>query len=118
MIDENDLKKIEDIFSRHVGILAEDFQRKLDIVVEGHQLLHEKIERLERGQKELFARVDRIELTLLKMEKRLTNLERRMDNMERRMDNMEQGIKAVAADLAAHRADTEMHGTGYRAGDK
>ena len=33
-MDEKDKRKIEQIFKHHIGILSEDFQRKLDGVVE------------------------------------------------------------------------------------
>lgn len=80
-LDEIDLKKIEDLFKHQIGILNESFQHKLDIVVEGHQMLNEKADRLEG----------------------------RMDRLEGRMDRLEVKLDAVATDLAAHRADTEAH---------
>ena len=82
-MDDSDFKKIEKMFKHHVGIMSEDFQHKLDIVVEGQQMLSEKIDRLE-------VRVDVVEV----------NLSRRLD--------------AVAADISAHRADTEAHHGVYR----
>ena len=97
-MDTDDFKKIEEMFKHQMGIMSqdfqgkikhqmgimsEDFQHKLDIVVEGHQMLSEKI--------------DRVEATL-----------------GARLDRVESKVDAVAADLAAHRADTEAHGTVYR----
>ena len=58
-MDEGDLKTIEMMFKHQIGILHEDFQHKLDIVVEGHQLLNSKIDRLQEGQQELIAKIDR-----------------------------------------------------------
>jgi len=65
-MDENDFKRIEQVvssvvdaklgqhrkkvnedFQHHVGILTEDFQHKLQLVAEGHQLLSEKLDRVE-----------------------------------------------------------------------
>lgn len=40
-MDEGDLKKIEMMFKHQIGILLEDVQHKLDVVVEGHGLLAE-----------------------------------------------------------------------------
>jgi cytochrome c556 len=82
-MDSDDFKKIEDMFKHHVGMMTEDFQHKLDIVIEGQQMLGEKVERLE-------ARIEGVE-----------------ENLGRRID-------AVAADLSAHRADTEAHHGMYR----
>ena len=82
-MDADDIKKIEELFKHHVGVMAEDFLHKLDIIPEGHQMLSDKI--------------DRVEATL-----------------GGRLDRVESKVDAVAADLSAHRADTEAHGTVYR----
>ena len=63
--------------------MSNDFQHKLDIVVEGQQMVSEKVDRLETRLNEVDA-----------------NLSRRID--------------AVAAEIAAHRADTEAHHGVYR----
>ncbi len=81
------MEKIEEVFKPHIGILSEDFQHKLDIVVaEGHQMLSEKL--------------DRVDLRLERVEERLEKVGTKSD--------------AVAADLAAHRADTEIHKARYQ----
>ena len=59
-MDEGDLKEIETMFKHQIGILHEDFQHKLDIVVEGHQLLNSKIDRLIEEQQKLIERLDAI----------------------------------------------------------
>jgi hypothetical protein len=89
----DDFKKIEDMFRHHMGIMSEDFQHKLDIVVEGHQMLGEKIDRVE----------DRLE-----------KVEVRLDRVEVRLDRVEGKVDALAADLSSHRADTEAHLGVYR----
>ena len=53
-----DFKKIEEMFKHHMGMMSEDFQHKLDIVVEGHQMLAEKIDRLEVRMDRLETKVD------------------------------------------------------------
>src|SRR6266702_2715566 len=68
-MDSDDFKKIEEMFKHQMGIMSkdfegkiehqmgimsEDFQHKLDIVVEGHQMLSDKIDRLD-------GRIDRLE---------------------------------------------------------
>ena len=40
-----------------MGVLADDFQHKLDIVVEGHQMLSEKIDRVESNLSQQIASV-------------------------------------------------------------
>ena len=46
-MNENDFEKIDGIIVRHVGVFADSIQHKLDIVVEGHQMLSEKIDHVE-----------------------------------------------------------------------
>jgi uncharacterized protein (DUF3084 family) len=68
-------EEIKDDFRIQLGIQSEDFQHKLQIVAEGHQMLSEKTDRM---RSELNDKID-----------------------------------AIAADVAAHRADTEGHKRGY-----
>jgi len=89
----DELQKMEEILSRHLGVLSEDFQHKLSIVAEGQQMLAERLDRFEdRVEK----RMDALENTIMNVDVKLTKK-----------------IDAVAADLTAHRADTESH-RGYR----
>jgi DNA repair ATPase RecN len=92
-VDEQDFSRIEkllekqtDRFQRYIGVVEENFQHKLNLVVEGQQMLVERMDR---------------------MEERLVNVETRLDRVEVKLD-------VVAADLSAHRKDTEAHGTVYR----
>jgi hypothetical protein len=73
-------------FKAHLGILNEDFQHKLDIVVEGHQMLGDKIDRVDG----------------------------RMEGLEDRMGGIEIKLDAVAGDIAVHRKDGEAHGAVWR----
>lgn len=77
--------EIVDAFDRRIGIVEENFQHKLDLVVEGQQMLVERMDRMEG----------------------------RLDRVENRLDSVEVKIDAVAADLSAHRADTEAHRKGW-----
>jgi hypothetical protein len=111
-MDADEIKKIEEIFKHQIGVMSDDFQRKiehqtgiisedfqhkLEIVVEGHQMLSDKIDRVETN---LGGRLDRVES--------------RLDRVESRLDRVENKVDAVAADLSAHRKDTEAHGPVYR----
>ena len=75
--------EIIEAFDRRIGIVDESFQHNLNLVVEGQQMLSERMDRME------------------------SRFEERFDGLERRIDT-------VAADLSAHRKDTEAHGTVYR----
>jgi hypothetical protein len=97
-MDEEDLKKIETLFRHHIGILSEDFQHKLDIVAEGHEML---VERLENTRVELKEEIQ-------KVGQRLTMAEA----------NLSQKIEGISADLAVHRGDTEIHRTHYEISER
>ena len=90
-MEEKDFQRIEKVigsfkdeikedFRLQAGILSEDFQHKLQLVAEGHQMLSEK-----------------------------------MDRAQGEIGEIKDTVTAVAADLAAHRADTEGHKRGYMA---
>lgn len=82
-------KKLEqqsEDFHRWIGVQGDDLQHKLNLVVEGQQLLVERTERVEEW----------------------------LEKVETRLDRVEVKIDVVAADLSAHRKDTEAHGTVYR----
>ena len=89
-MDAEEIKKIDEMFKRHVdvatenfkhhvGAMYEGFQHKLDIIVEGHQMLTEKI-----------------------------------DRMEVRLERVEDKVDAVSTDVATHKVNTVAHGTVYR----
>ncbi len=44
--DEKLTEKVEEV-KRHNGVFYEEVLRRIDLVVEGHQALHQKIEKLE-----------------------------------------------------------------------
>jgi len=92
-MDEGDFKKIEVMFKHQIGILVEDVQHKLDIVVEGQGMLAEKLE----------STGDELKEEIQKVNQRLTLAEA----------NLSKKINAISADLAGHRADTEIHRKQY-----
>ncbi|WP_052464994.1 hypothetical protein [Geoalkalibacter subterraneus] len=79
--------EIVEEFRHQIGVQREDFQHKLNLVVEGQQMLAEKLEE--------------------------TRSELKVD-----IGKIDQRVTAVAADLAAHRRDTEAHRKGWRVREK
>lgn len=107
--------EIKDEFRRQLGIQSENFQHKLDLVVEGHQMLVEKADDFQRkldlvveGHQVLAEKIGRVEV----------RIDQRMDGLERKICEVHTGlskdIKAVAADLKEHRSDTEVHKKIYK----
>jgi len=83
-------EEIKEEFRHQIGIQSENFQHKLDIVVQGHQMLAEKLDRVE------------------------TRLDTRMDCLEHKIDTVAAKLDTVATDLKAHRNDTEVHTKVYK----
>lgn len=66
-------------------ILLEDIQSKLDLVLEGHAMLNNKIDHV------------------------AADLGERLTKVEKRLDHLEKKFNLMADELAAHRTDTEIH---------
>ena len=84
-MDEDDFVRIEKLFikqsedfHRWIGVQGDEFQHKLDLAVDGIQMLSEKIDRVE------------------------TSLNAVDEKLSKRID-------AIAADVSAHRAESEAH---------
>lgn len=78
----------------HFEILLEDIREKVELVLEGHAVLNNRIDRVEQR---LSDKIDRVE-----------------QGLGDKIDCLSTKIDGVAADLAAHRADTESHPEGYK----
>ena len=125
----------------HLEILLEDIRGKFDLVLEGHDTLHkeirdtreelcEKINLVDFKVETLNQKVDGVRDDLTrKVDGVRDDLNQKIDGVESRLSNeiratnqkidsvevrLSEKIDAVAADLSAHRADTESHRTGYR----
>ena len=99
-------------FKDHVGILTEDFQHKLDIVVEGHEVLRKEIR--EVGD-ESSAKHEQTAFLLKALSGKVDNVDTRFSA---RIDAVEGSLSAkldaFAGELAAHRKDTEAHRAAWR----
>jgi hypothetical protein len=79
-------------FRHQIGIQSEHFQHKLDIVIEGHEVLRKEI----RDTREELC--EKIKLVDFKVDV----LNQKIDDVR---DDLSQKIDGVAHDLKAHRAD-------------
>jgi len=77
-------------FRHQIGIQSEHFQHKLDIVVEGHEVLRKEM----RDTRE--------------------ELSEKIKFVDFKVEVLNQKLDAVAADLSAHRVDTEVHKKVYK----
>ena len=85
----------------NLEVLLEDISGKFDLVLEGHDALHKEI-RVTREEL-----CEKISLVDFKVEA----LNQKIDSVR---DELGEKIDCVAADLAAHRRDTEAHPALYK----
>ena len=99
-------------FRHQIGIQSEHFQHKLDIVIEGHEVLRKEIRDTREELCEKIKFVDfKVEVLNQKIDGVRDDLSQKIDGVG---DGLSRKIDAVAADLKAHRADTEVHKSGPR----
>jgi len=131
-MEEKDLEKIEGMIARHVGVFAESVNHKFDIIVEGHKMLSEKIDRVEQR---LDGRIDCVirkldavaaqgDATVAKLDAvaaqgdataaKLDAVAAQGDATAAKLETVSTKLDAITADLAAHRRDTEAHPALYK----
>ena len=96
----------------HLEILLEDIRGKFDLVLEGHDALHKEIK---DTREELCEKINLVDFKVGVLNQKIDdvqgNLNQKIDNFR---DELGQKVDAVAADLAAHRRDTEAHPSLYK----
>jgi hypothetical protein len=85
----------------HLEILLEDIRGKFELVLQGHESLSRKMD----------GRFDQLNEKIEHNSFLIGTLNKKIDGVDSRLSTK---IDSVAADLAAHRADTEAHGPVYR----
>jgi septation ring formation regulator EzrA len=102
---------------RHFGVILEDIDSKLDLVVEGHQVLDKKIEDFRGEVNEKFKEVDyKFEVVFEKfdevdkkfdevdkkfdeVDKRFDEVDKRFDEVDKRFDEVDKRFDEVAGEL-------------------
>ena len=105
-MNEQLLQQIDELFTRRIGVFAEDVQHKFDLLIEGQQGLDQRLGRVEDG-------LERVEQRVTILEVKVDHLTVRVDGHDARFDRIDAKVDAIATDLADHRRDTEAH-CGYR----
>jgi SMC interacting uncharacterized protein involved in chromosome segregation len=114
-------------FRHQIGIQSEAFQQKLDMLVEGHRMLADKIDRVEnrldkrmdclehkldavaaQGERNTAA-IEGLSGKVNKNTAAIEDLNAKVDRNTDAIEGLGTKLDAVAADLAAHRTDTEAH---------
>ena len=93
------LQQIDELLARRLGTMEESINGKLGLLAEGQQSIVERMDRIE-------GRVETVERIVTEHSGQLAGLAADLKATNGKLD-------AVAADLTAHRHDTEAHGSGY-----
>jgi len=114
-VDKRLSKKIDDVDKR-LSKKIDDVDKRLSKKIDGvDKRLSKKIDDVD---KRLSKKIDDVDKRLSKkiddVDKRLSKkIDEVGGSLREEINRVEQKVDAVAADLAAHRADTESHGKGY-----
>ncbi len=96
----------------HLEVLLEDIRGKFDLVLEGHDALHKEIK---DTREELCEKINLVDFKVGVLNQKIDSVH---DKLDQKIDSVRnelgQKIDAVAADLAAHRRDTEAHPSLYK----
>jgi len=102
----------------HLEILLEDIREKFDLVLEGHGALHKEIR---DTREELCEKINLVDFKVGVLNQKIDGVHDQLnqkidgvrDDLNQKIDGVQntlgQKIDAVAADLTAHRRDTEAH---------
>jgi outer membrane murein-binding lipoprotein Lpp len=97
----------------HLEIILEDIQGKFDLVLEGHAALDKKIDKKFDQLSEKIDinsfKIDALHQTVKQNSRKIDALDKKVEKNSRKIDVLDGKIDAVAADLKAHRQDTEAH---------
>jgi len=77
---------------RYMGVLSEDLRHKIDLAVEGHQLLNQKIDNLSQEMKEGVRETQAmIKFSYAELDRRITTVESEVTSLKSRMERLERG---------------------------
>jgi len=96
----------------HLEIILEDISSKFNLVLEGHEALRSEIR---EARNELNEKIDHNSFMIGVLNDKINSVD---DRLSKKIDAVDERlgkkIDALAADLSAHRADTEAHHGMYR----
>ncbi len=92
----------------HLEVILESIDSKFNLVLEGHDALRQEIRDLAQKTDERF---DLVDFKIDTLNKKIDTVDERLG---KKIDTVEKNLAQVAADLRAHRNDTEAHHGVYR----
>ena len=96
----------------NLEVLLEDISGKFDLVLEGHDALHKEIR---DTREELCEKINLVDFKVEALNQKIDSVHDKLDQkIDSVRDELGEKIDRVAADLAAHRRDTEAHPSLYK----
>ena len=90
----------------HLEILLEDISGKFNLVLEGHSAIRLEMQKMHDNLNE---KIEHNSFLINVVNQKVDKLDAKVDKLEVKVDKLEVKVDDSAADLAAHRADTEPH---------
>ena len=90
-------------FRHQIVIQSEHFQHKLDIVIEGHEVLRKEIQ---DTREELSEKIQFVDFKVETLSQEIRDTRKELQDTRKELSEK---IQAVTSDLKAHRQDTEAH---------
>ncbi len=101
--DFNEFKKeIKEEFRIHTGILIEEFQKRINFVIDGQEVLTQRVDKID-------SRLTKVETKVDKIDSRLTKVETNIDKMDSKLTKVEDKVDNIHTELTSHRNSTELH---------
>jgi len=94
--------EIKEEFRRHTGIILEEFDKRINLVIEGQEVLTERVDKLDTKVTNLETKVD-------KLDTKVTNLETKVDKLDTKVTKLKTKVDNIHEELLSHRNNTELH---------
>ena len=80
--------EIKEEFRRHTWIILVEFDKRINLVIEGQEVLTERVDKLDT---------------------KVTNLETKVDKLDTKVTKLETKVDNIHEELLSHRNNTELH---------
>lgn len=87
-VTKKDFDELKDEFRRHTGILLEEFQKSINFVIDGQDVLTQRID---------------------KLDSKVNILGTKVDKLDSKVNILETKVDKISDELLSHRNNTELH---------
>lgn len=90
MVKKKTNKKSPLLSEGHSGVLLEDLDSKMDLVLEGYQVLNKKVDDLVDGQEVLNKKFGYLDKKVGSLDEKMENLDKKVDGLDKKVDKNHQ----------------------------